>query len=124
MELKRLELVDHVAEKFGERHRVRIEMHEYKFFPDVCAERNESIFLAIEILDALEVGNTFERSVEAVGPAMIRALQAGGGPAGLGHDCGGVMAADVEKSAQHAILTADNQDRLATDFGSDVLARR
>ena len=124
IEMQRLELLDHVAEIFRQGHRIGIEMDEDKFLPHVNAERNQAILFAIKILHALEVGNAFERSIQSVGPAVIRALQAGGCAARFGHHGGRVMAADVEESAQFAILTADYQDRLSRNFCSDVLPGR
>ena len=99
-------------------------MHENELLPDVNAERSQAVLFTVKILDAFEVGNALERSVETIGPAVIRALQTHRRAARLSHDSGGVVTADVEKSAQLAILPADHENRLSRNFSGDVLPRR
>src|ERR1700690_4333592 len=96
-------------------------MHENEFLPDIHAERGQAILFAIKILPPLEIGNALERSVETVGPAVVRALQTRSGATRLGHDCCGMMAADVEKSPQLAVLPANHEHRFTGDLRSDVL---
>src|SRR5258708_38682898 len=82
-------------------------MHEHKFFPKGDAERNQAILFAIKILDALEVRNALECSVEAIGPTVIRALQAVRGAARLGPGRGCGVVADGGGSPGLALLPAD-----------------
>ena len=53
---------------------------------------------------------------------MIRAAKAGRAPVRLGDHGRGVMTADVEEAAQHAIVPANDDHRLASDLTGDELA--
>ena len=55
---------------------------------------------------------------------MVGAAQVRGPAGGRGHHRGGVVAADVEEGAQHAVVPAHQDDRLAGDLGGDVLPGR
>ena len=81
-------------------------MYKNKFLPNVNTERDQAVLFAIKVLNSIEVGNALERSVQPISPAMIRTLQARRGSARLGHYRSSVMTANVEESAQLAVLTA------------------
>ena len=85
---------------------------------------NKSVLRAIEILDAFELGHAFQRTIEAVVPAVIGTMQESSLAAGFGDDGGGVMAADIVESAQGTVAAADDDDRLTGDHGAHKLAGR
>ena len=109
VETERLELPNHVAEIFGERQRVGIEVHKNKFLPNVNGERNQAVLFAIKVLNSIEVGNALERSVQPISPAMIRTLQTRRRSARLGHYRSSVMSADVEEPMNLCASVSNNE---------------
>ena len=53
---------------------------------------------------------------------MIRATKLRSFAFGFGHHCRGMMAANVEERAQHAVVSAHDHDRLSGNVARDVLA--
>ena len=97
-------------------------MNEDKVLPGLDAHREQAVFCAVEIAHAFEFHHAFQRAIGAVGPTMIRTAEALGGAGGLGHNCGGMMAAHIEKSAQLAVLSAHDDKRLSRHFHGKELA--
>ena len=59
-----------------------------------------------------KVGRPLERAVEPVGPSVVRAPQHLRGALGFGDDGRGVVAADIEKAAQDAVISSDHHYRI------------
>ena len=79
----------------------------------------QTVFCAIEVLHAVELGHAFERTVEAVFPAMVGTLQNLGVAAGLGNDGRSVVTANVIEGAQGSIGSAHNNDGLSREPRGD-----
>src|SRR5437588_10692903 len=109
---KRRDTLNEAAEEFSQRHCIRIQIHKYEAFPSLDADGKQAIVGAVEIFHAIELGHTLERSIQAVPPAVIRALQDRRLPARLGYDGSRVMAANVVKSSKHAVAAANDDHRL------------
>src|SRR5258708_25336427 len=102
--------LDQTSKKFVQRLGVRIEVHKDEALPGLDANREKAVLSTIKILHAFELGHAFQRTVKSVPPAMIRTLQHRGVAAWLRDHRGGVMAADVIKSAQGVIASANYHD--------------
>ena len=100
-----------------------IQVDEYEAFPGFDSNGDEAILRTIEILHAFEFGHTFERTIEAIIPAVIGTMQNRGLTARLGYHRSGVMAANVEEGAQDTVVTADYNDGLTCNHSGDELAR-
>src|SRR5579862_2153084 len=94
------------AKKFLQRRSLRIEIYEHKTFPGFDADGKQTVLSAIKVFDSVEFGHAFERAIQAILPAVIRTLQHGCLTAKLGDHGGGVMPADVVKTAQRAVASA------------------
>ena len=79
--------------------------------------------MALEILDPVEFGHSFQGPVEPIVPAMIRTVQDGCAAARLGDDLGGVMPTYIVKSPQLAVCATDSDNGLARDRRGDKLTR-
>jgi hypothetical protein len=55
---------------------------------------------------------------------MVGTAEDFGSSFSLGHHRGGMMAADIEESAQNIVVTPDDENRLAGYLASDVLTRK
>src|SRR5438034_1823407 len=97
-------------------------MNEGEVVPGLHAHRELAVFCAVEIAHGFEFHHPFQRAIGAVGPTMIRAAEAFGGAGGFGHNCGGMMAANIEKSAQLAVLSAHDDEGLSRHFHGKELA--
>ena len=84
-------------------------------------QRQQAVLAAIEVAHAIEFRNALERAIESVSPAVVGTAQALRLAARLGHYRRCVMAADVEKRAQHMVAAAHHQHRLAANFRGYVL---
>src|SRR5207248_1429623 len=72
-----------------------------------------------EVGDAVELGCAAQPAGQVVGPTVIAAAQLGARAVRLVDDLGRLVAADVMKGAEHALVVAHDQDRLAGDFGCE-----
>src|SRR5215469_3658768 len=63
------------AKEFMQRGRVRIEIDKDETLPGFNPDRQQAVVRALEVLHALEFRHAFQRSVEAVFPAVIGTLQ-------------------------------------------------
>jgi len=120
-ELKRCNEFGNFAEKILERTGFAVEIDVDEIFPSVDGDRDESVFGAIEIADAVKFDHTFERAVVTVGPSVIGAAEILGAALRLGDDGGGVMAADVIKGAEQVVVAARNDDGLAGEIGGEEI---
>src|ERR1700722_7006903 len=111
------------AEEFLQRRSLRIEIHEHETLPGFNADGDQTILSAVEIFHAVEFRHAFERSVESVFPAVVRALQYRGLTASLRDYCGGVVPADVIEGAQRAVTSAHDYDRLSGETGGNQFSR-
>src|SRR3954471_7024149 len=98
-----METRNQFAEILLQRGRVRIEINEDEFFPDIHVQRQQTVLAAVEVADAIELGNSLERAIEAVGPAMIGTAQALSFTARFSHHRSSMMTANVKKSAQYLV---------------------
>ena len=119
---QRRDALNQSAEKLMQRRGVRIEIDKDETLPSLDANRNQAILRAVEIFDAFELGHAFQRSVEAVVPAVVRTMQHRGLTARLRDDGGGVVAANVVESAKDAVSAAHNDDWFSGDDRGDELA--
>src|SRR5579863_776696 len=110
------------AKKVVQRRRIRIEIHEDKAFPSLDANGYQTVLRPIEVLHAIELGHAFQGSIQAILPAVIRALENGSVSARLCHDRRRMVAADVIESAEFSIIPAHDDDRLSGYGGGDELA--
>src|SRR5207248_1820791 len=106
IQFQRLETRNQLAKIFLQRGRVRIEINEDEFFPDIHVQRQQTVLAAVEVADAIELWNSLERAIEAVGPAVVGATQAFCLATRFGHHRGSMMTADIEKSAQYLVAAA------------------
>ena len=111
------------AEVLLDRRAFGCDAHEHPVLPGARRHRDEAVRRRIEVAHVLEGRRCLERALERVGPAVIRAGEPLHAARGLGHDRRGVVPADVEESAQHAVAATHDQQRLAGQFKRDVLAR-
>lgn len=121
-ELERRDEFGNFAEKFPEGSGSAIEIDEDEIFPNVYAHGNKAVIGAIEIADALELDHALQDAIVAVGPAMIGAAELFGTTVGFENDGGGVMAADVVKGAEFAIIAPDYDERFFVDVNGEELA--
>ena len=94
-----------------------------QFSQTARGDRHQRVRRRIEVAHALEGGRGLERALERVGPAVVGAAQPLHAARGLGQHRGGVVPADVEEAAQHAVAAAHHQQRLARQFERDELHR-
>jgi hypothetical protein len=111
------------AEKVFERGAFRIEFDKHPVLPDRCFDRRQTVRRAIEAANAYEIRRPTKLSFKRVCPAMIRASQVARLAFGGGHDGGGMVAANIEESAQNLIVASDNKKRFSSQLPRYVLAR-
>src|SRR5262249_40931226 len=87
-----------VAEEFLQRRRRIVERDKYKLLPDSNANWNQAVLRAIEIAYAGELWGSFQRAIEAIRPAVIRAAQMLHDAAWNISDCGCMMPAYIVES--------------------------
>lgn len=121
---ERGDALDQAAEKLAEGSRVVVEIDEDEALPGFDADGDEAVLSAVEIFDSFEFGHAFEAAVEAVVPAVIRTVEQRRLSAGLRHYRGGVVAADVIKGAQNAVVTAHYDYGFAGYLSGDEPSRR
>ena len=97
-------------------------MHEDKIFPSIDVDGNETVFGVIEIAHPRKFWHALETTVQTIAPAVVRTAEDRSVAAGLGHDGGGVVAADVKEGPQRAFLAPYDDDRLSGDIGGQVVA--
>ena len=85
-------------------------------------EENQTIFLAVEILYSFELGHALEGAVQSVVPTVVRAVKNAGLSARLRYYGSRVVAANIVKAPQDAIVTTNHDDRFSRDAGSNKLA--
>jgi hypothetical protein len=106
------------AQHLQQRRRIGREADEDERAPSVDAHRHQAEVLLAEILRVLHLGAGTQGAVEAVGPAVIPALQRLAVPACEGH-LPGPMAAHVVEPAELTIQAMRNHDRLVEDGGRE-----
>ncbi len=108
----------HGAERVGQRRRVRRCVDEDERPPGVERGRAQPERGAVE---AVRVGARRgpQRSVEAVGPRVVVALQRRAAP-GARHDLRAAVAADVDERAQHAVAIAHDDDRHVARVAGEI----
>src|ERR1035441_4274793 len=102
---------------------LRIQIDKYKPLPGLHRHWNQTIVLAFEVLHAIELRHSLERSIEPVVPSMIGTMQNRRLAAFLGHHRRRMMAADIVKRPQHSIVPADGHQRLSRDGCRHKLSR-
>ncbi len=122
---KDVEIPGHVAEVIAQRRRFGIEVAEDEAFI-LIDQRNgseaETLFVELAVIVLLEIRHADECAVAAIHPAVIRAgeririalLQAA--------DAIAAMAADVQESAELAVLTAADEHRVFTHVRGQEVA--
>lgn len=76
----------------------------------------------VKIGDIVKVGRTGKATIQCIGPAVIAALQHPPGTVGGGKGATPV-AADVKKSPQFLVISADDDQGFAGDIGQKPIAR-
>src|SRR5271156_5687596 len=109
---ERGDALDQASEKLGQRNCLIVEVDEDEAFPCFHSNRNQAVLRAVEIFDAFELRHAFERSIKAVVPSVVGAMQERGVTTGLSYDRGGVMAANIVEGAQISVVTPNHDDRL------------
>ena len=107
----------------AERRGVSVEVDEDEAFPGFDSNGDEAVLRTIKILHALELRHAFQRTIEAVVPAVIGTMQKRGVAARLSYHRSGVMAANVVEGAQDAVVTTDDNDGLASNGCGNELSR-
>src|SRR3974390_2482913 len=110
-ELRRRDERGDPAQKLVERRGFAVEIDEDEVLPGGHANGNEAVVFAVKIAHALQFDHAFEGAIVAVGPAMIGAAELFGGAALARLHGGGMVAADVEESAQLAVVRACDSGR-------------
>jgi hypothetical protein len=118
-----LELALERRQRLRERHRFGGETHEQEAPPLGEGRRLEAVVRLLEARNVLHVRRRLERAVEAVGPGVVRALQAALHLAvRLGAQAGAAMAAEVVVGVDLPGGVADHHDALAVDLEEEVAA--
>src|SRR5262245_27416494 len=100
-----------------------LDSNKYPTLPDCSRYLNESHRPSIEATNPAKVGRSFQAPFERIRPAVIRTAQVRDFATIAACDGRRVMSAYIEKGAQQTVISADDDDTLACDFTSDVLAR-
>src|SRR5262249_41444202 len=91
-------------------------------FPDTDLHRRQTHRLRLELANASEIRGALELSLERIRPAVVRASELARFSGGFAqHGCC-MMPADIEKTTQDVVFTADDHEGLAGNFGGDVLS--
>src|SRR5665811_159303 len=98
------------AEKLLQRRGLGVEVHEHEALPGFHADGNQSVLSTIEVLHAIELRHALEKAVEAVFPAVVRTLQNLRVTAGLSHNGGSMVTADVIEGAQRTVGSTNDDD--------------
>src|SRR6266480_3596905 len=106
VQLQRRRQVWYSAEKIAQGNTPPIQVYKNKVFPDVHPNRHKSIRRTIEIAYAVKFHDAFERAVDPVGPAVVRASELLRATRGFGHDRRGMVPADIVESAQLLVVAA------------------
>src|SRR5207245_7377212 len=99
------------AEKILQRQGLSVQVHEDEVLPGVHLHRNQAVFRAVEIADAFKFDHAFQRAVDSVGPAVIRAAKLLRAALRFGDYSGGMMPADVVEGAQLVVFAARHEAR-------------
>ena len=103
---------------------LRVHVHEHEAAPDLAFEREERELARIESFRRTEIARAREPAVERVFPGMVAAdNRAGAMAAAVFHQRPGAMTADIVERADHAILAAHRDDRIAREIGRQIVAR-
>ena len=98
-----------------------IELNKHPLLPRCCLNRHESVRGAIKVTNAGKVRRAFQFTFERIRPAVIRAAHLVRASFRFRHHRRGVMAADVEESAQDIVAASHGDNWLAGDFGGYVI---
>ena len=109
-QLERRDQFRNFAEKILQRAGFAVEIDEDKIFPYIHFDGNEAVFRAVKIADSFKFDHTFERAIVAISPAVIRAAEILGATFRFGDHGGGVMPADIIKSAENSVVAAGNDN--------------
>src|ERR1035441_6939953 len=101
------------AEELLQRRGLRVEVHEHKALPGFDLDGNQTVLRAIKVLHAIGLRHALERAVEAVFPSVVRTLQNLRMTAGLSHNGGSVVTADIIEGAQRTVGSANDDDRFS-----------
>jgi hypothetical protein len=120
-ELQPTRLRDQIgSKKFAQRWSM-IQFDEQPVFPFGKFKRYETVLRAIKVAHIRKVRCAFQLTFERVSPAMIRTTKLRRFAVRFSHNSRGVMAANVEESAQYTIVSANDHDRLPCDVARDVI---
>jgi hypothetical protein len=97
-------------------------MDKDKAFPRIDDHRNQPVPGGIKILHPGKLGDAFQGAIEAITPAVIGAAENRRVAAGLGHDGGGVVAANVEEGSQLILLAPDHDDGFTRHVRRQIVA--
>ena len=78
----------------------------------------------VEVLEAVGEGRVAQRAVEAVGPGVVRALQAREPALGLVDQAGAAVAAGVAERAREAVVVGDDEHAVVAELDGQILAAR
>src|ERR1700677_4280275 len=114
---------DQTSEKLCQRGRTIVEVNEDEAFPGFHSNRNQAVLCAVEIFDAFKLRHAFERSIKAVVPPVIGAMQERGVTTGLSYNRSGVVAANIVEGTQISVVAPNHDDRLTRHGGGNELPR-
>ena len=108
-----VELAQQIAEPFGQRHGVGIEVHEDEIAQPLAPDRLQRAARRVEAgTEILPFGNARKAAVGLVGPVVVGADQPGRAAALFGDHRRAAMPADVVKGAHFPIVPVDEHDGL------------
>src|SRR5271166_219835 len=110
------------AEKVGKRSGLRIEIHKDELLPRRDLHGHQTVLGAIEVAHAFKLRSAFQRAVESVAPAVIRAAEKCGIALNFGDYRRRVMTADIVEGTKLAVGGAHDDKRLAGEVRGDKLS--
>ena len=121
----RRQLVGEITQRLFERSRRFIEIDPGPVLPGLHPHRRQAMIQFVESGRVVHARRPLQRTVEPVGPAVVRALQVLEARAEratfVPHHARGVMAADIVKAAD-AVFAAHQHQRLVAELPGDELA--
>ena len=110
-------------ESFRKRDGIFGEVHENETFPECQPDRVERMFRFIEAIDIVHMGRAHQRSIQPIGPGVIRALDGVGELArSLFAHSRSTMTADIVERMDLAFLVTDNDQTLSRNICEQILA--
>jgi hypothetical protein len=110
------------TEKFAEWRGVAIQIDEDEILPGVHAHGDEAVVGAFKIADALKFNHAFQSAVVAIGPAVIRTTKIFRATVRFRDHGRGMVAADIVKGAEFAVVAAHDDQRLFVHVDGEELA--